>query len=210
MSFSIVIPTMWKDPDKLMTMLSRYQYSVFVNEVLLIDNGGVERDRITFPKVKILNNGKNLFVNPSWNLGVTRAISSKVILANDDIYFDKIDRVLLLIRSNLREGMLIGLDKNCFKQRRDEEIGQLRISKMIGPHQYGFGTFMAFYKESYITIPEQLLVFYGDTFLCSKLEAYVIGGFDVQTEMRTTSKALDSHLLSTIKRKEKEYYTNLI
>ena len=207
MSYTIVIPTMWKRPDQLCAMLDRYSESDWISEILLIDNGGVDRSEVDpYTLVKVLNDGNNLFVNPSWNLGVANATCDKVILANDDITIPDLDWALLEIDVAINPGVLIGLDKNSFKQKRTGELGPVRVVKHEGGHEYGFGVFMAFYKESYIPIPEELKVWFGDSFLYKLLDPYVLTGIDVQTDMRSTSRTMN---LKKQHKLEKEFFLNL-
>lgn len=208
MSFSVIIPTMWRKTDYLLAMLDLYDYSKLVGEVLLIDNEkGFDRKKLeVFKKVVILNNGENLFVNPSWNLGVSKAKNDKIILANDDIFIADVECVLHTMYMNLREGQIIGIGKNCFEQKRTKELGKLRIIP-VDRREYGFGVFMALLKESYVEIPDQLKVWYGDTLLSIVNKPFVVEGIDVKTNMRETSKTLE---LNKQRIREKMFFQKLI
>lgn len=210
MKYTIGIPTMLKAQDQLRSMLCKYNESVFVGEILLVDNAGLDREWVSkLDKVKILNDGKNLYVNPSWNLIVQKASYDKVILANDDIYIEDLKYALCLIDIYLEKGMLIGMDVNNFSQRRKGELGMMEITPVKGARGYGFGVFMAFCKQSYIPIPKQLKVFWGDTYLYNKLDPWVIKGINVLTEMRTTSRTLDKAWIREQKVIEKKYFETL-
>jgi len=142
-------------------------------------------------KVQILNDGTNLFVNPSWNLGVVSAKYDRVLIANDDIFIESLDAVLNLLLDTLKEGMIIGPSKSCFEQRRESPLEPLAVEVATGDREYGFGVFMAVFKDSYIPIPSALQVWFGDSFLYDRLSPYLLKGVDIVTPMRGTSKQMD-------------------
>lgn len=197
MSFSIIIPTMWIPKNELLGMVHKYARNSLVGEILIINNcktnfSSIDYHIERYRKVRILNDGNNLFVNPSWNLGVCEAKCNNIILANDDICIPEIDLLLSVLNDFLSkyDGVIIGAGTECFKQRRTKELNGFKIYQAIGKREYGFGVFMALAKESYIPIPEGLKVWYGDTFLYNKLIPYLFE-MDIKTNMRSTSKTLD-------------------
>lgn len=116
-----MIPTLWVPGApfvlKLLRRLSRMEV---VGEILLIDNRpaaaptGLEQ----IAKVRHLPQTKNLFVNPSWNLGAKQARHPLVALCNDDILPPA--RLLKLAATTLSQNLalpigLIGVDKSCFE-----------------------------------------------------------------------------------------------
>lgn len=210
MKYSVVIPTMWKAPQQLKEMLMVYEECPLVHEVLLIDNVGFNHHKVSkYRKVRVLNDGKNLFVNPSWNLGVKEATCERVILANDDIFINEFNILLYVVDSCLKKGVIIGLDKECFAQKRTIMVGEIEIRKAVGERGYGFGVFMVFYKESYIPIPEELKVWYGDTLLYNSLNPYLIIGIDVETKMRTTSRTMDLRMQHKFETKYYELFCDV-
>jgi len=209
MQYSVVIPTMWKAPRQLKEMLLTYEECPLVYEVLLIDNIGLPRHKVSkYSKVEVLNDGVNLFVNPSWNLGVEKAKCEKIILANDDIYIEEFNQLLYLVDACLRKGIIVGVDKECFAKKRTAALGDIEMHLANGERGYGFGVFMILYKESYVPIPEQLKVWYGDTLLYNSLDPYLIKGVDVQTEMRTTSKTMNLRMQHKYETKYFQLYCN--
>ena len=57
-----------------------------VMEVVIIDNARDQRPELpVLSKLKLVDKGQNLYVNPSWNLGVALAKSTAVCLCNDDV-----------------------------------------------------------------------------------------------------------------------------
>ena len=196
MSFSIIIPTMWMAKDQLQGMLFEYDRSKLVKEILIIDNAGMYKTgrMFGFKKVHVFDPGGNIFVNPSWNIGVERATAENILIANDDITVEAISRVLHLIKNRLYGGMIIGPDKNCFAQKRTRKLGLPVIYPAVGPRTYGYGVFMAMRRYSYIPIPDELKVWYGDSFLYNQLDPLLLDGVDIVTKMRSTSKTMDLSL----------------
>lgn len=71
MSFSVIIPTMWKS-KRTQGMLSALEASEHVKEIVLIDNDPSARKSVKlehFKKLIHLPQEENIFVNPAWNLG---------------------------------------------------------------------------------------------------------------------------------------------
>ena len=86
--FSVVIPTIYKS-EYLHKLIAALNESDAVLEILLIDNANKNgSDLKQYEKVKVLNQLKNIYVNPAWNLGVATAVSDYLLICNDDIFFD--------------------------------------------------------------------------------------------------------------------------
>ena len=81
---SAIIPTLWKAKqftDHLVNVLIKDKS---VGEIILIDNAPTDFSYDN-EKVVILRQEENLYVNPSWNLGVRQSSYDKFIIFNDDI-----------------------------------------------------------------------------------------------------------------------------
>ena len=206
--YTVIIPTMWKAVDQLTWMLYKYEKHELVGEVLIINNGqGLPESIRSFKKVRILNDGKNLFVNPSWNLGVREAKFDKVIIANDDILIPEIDSLLTLIDDSLHHGDIIGADANCYEQRRVRPVDVMRICQSIGAMGYGFGVFMAVHKKDYIQVPQTLRIWFGDAIQYTALNPHVFET-TIQTEMSTTTKTFEH--VKRLRVTERNYYQKYI
>ena len=76
--FSVVIPTLWR-PATFIQLLQQLDASDDVMEVVVIDNARDQRPELpVLDKLKLVDKGENLYVNPSWNLGVRMAKSTSV------------------------------------------------------------------------------------------------------------------------------------
>lgn len=81
---SVIIPTLQKAQDILIKLINSLDCDKSVSEIIVIDNSlkGLEHNS---KKLKVIIPSENLFVNPSWNLGVKEAKNELVALLNDDI-----------------------------------------------------------------------------------------------------------------------------
>jgi glycerol-3-phosphate cytidylyltransferase len=211
--YSVIIPTMWAS-DKIKKMINVYDNSPFISEVLIINNRPEDEIKLKSNKIKEIYRGENIFVNPAWNLGAEKAKEDNIIIANDDIYFDNLDELLMNIW--LKDKMVIGPSQNCYKKK-GYDNGDLRIeaTDYMG---WGFGTFMIMKKNSFKKIPEHLLIWEGDVTQFQANDAYHIKGVKIDTEMSETIKKfnlngkaqLDLGNKSMLKRKNNKDITDKI
>ena len=144
---------MWLS-DKLIPMLNLYEKSLYVKEVLIINNDITKTPYLSsYTKVSIYTKGKNIYVNPAWNWGVSLA-NYNIILANDDIYIEKIDEVLELISEC--DFDIVGVNIN-------KQEGDMQIKALNHWPSNSYGCFM--YVRNYKHIPDELLIWYGDRIL---------------------------------------------
>ena len=125
-----------------------------IDEVIIINNDVSKTPNIKFnDKIKQTELPSNIFVNPSWNLGVQFCKNDLVCLMNDDIEFD--DSVFNFLKDKLTENIgIVGLDISMSDTSYD--------LKQIQERPFGFGALMFFHKKSYIKIPKELKIFFGD------------------------------------------------
>jgi hypothetical protein len=185
----IVLPTMWKS-DKIFEMIHRYIGNPNIYRIHIIDNTN-EFDvyyplGINSKKVKVYSFEENTYVNPAWNFGVSKCKEDSIIcLANDDIEFNA--EIFDFIISHKSELGIIGMDKDNYKN----NINNGKKIIDMQNHDYGWGCLIFILKKDWINIPNELKVFYGDSFmfhnvkvLCKKLS-----GFFIDTNMSTTSSS---------------------
>jgi hypothetical protein len=174
--------------DLIFKLLDNLESSYFVGEIILIDNDKSKRPaKITnTDKIRIIEQEKNIYVNPSWNLGVELANYQNICISNDDLVWDV--NVLPLILENIGLGIIGQGTSNYFE-------GETELSIIpITERNWGWGCCFFLEKRNWIPIPPQLLVAYGDDWLISKIKPYQINGTIVETEphpwglSRTASK----------------------
>ena len=158
---SVIIPTLWKCSLTL-SVLEELSKHELVSEIILIDNSELNIN-INIPKVKHIKESENIFVNPAWNKGVSLSTQDKLFIINDDIIFDTslIDKVYDFITEDI--GM-IGMGSNCFDNNSSLEVSvSATWSRPLG---YGCAFFI--HKNSYLLIPDELKIWFGDDWLFRK------------------------------------------
>lgn len=197
MKYSVIIPTMYFHVSKLQQMVALYDSIDLIGEILIVNNCKERAVVFTSDKVREIGNGINLFVNPSWKLGVAEAKYENVILSNDDIVVHGDLRQLLdtVGLFNL-ENKIIGPSKYCYTKY-DAKVSSIKLSRVKTRSKreinYGFGVFMIMKKDLFINtpIPNDFLIWYGDHILFLKNEAWEFSGLVIETEMRGTTSKLN-------------------
>ena len=193
--YTIIIPTMWRSPDYIIKMLKLYCKSQYVNEIIIIDNDTSKKikNRILHDKkIRIITNNRNLYVNPSWNWGVSQTKTEKVIIANDDIFIRDFENLMDEIDNFLLPNMIIGSSESCFSK----PTSKISIDKCNENMNWGWGTFMIMFKESYKYIPEELLIWHGDNIQFHSNDSYIFSGVHIKTNMSTTIKSIKAKTLA--------------
>lgn len=71
-NLTVVIPTLQKNKEVLTKLIDSLDRDTSVTEILLIDNS-LAGFKHSSKKLKVITPEANLYVNPSWNLGVENA-----------------------------------------------------------------------------------------------------------------------------------------
>ncbi len=172
-----IIPTLLKDENLLNELICSLSSDNTVQEIIIINNNADKQFNYENPKVKIISKGQNLFVNPSWNLGVKEAKCEYIALVNDDIKIpdNLCSAVLNLFDDNTG---IVGADtKNVINTRNENNEVIIDVSDKnielsdnitLNPITFrpaDFGIFMVFKKENYKPIPEELKIYFGDDWI---------------------------------------------
>lgn len=199
---TFIIPTLWKSDRIFKTIESFESCKNMDAELIIIDNaqnGYTNKDsRVTVIKPK-----SNIFVNPSWTIGVTLAQNKYVCLLNDDISINVdflVRKFNALIQKDSNFGM-IGLYKDNLLNSEVNTFNDSIELAEINDRGYGFGCMMILKKENYIKIPDCFKIFFGDDYLyfynkdLMKQKIYWIQGLKTPGEVSVTSKEFeDSHM----------------
>lgn len=167
-----VVPTMWFYPPFLGFLRDLFDCP-YVSEVIVINNNRdhtPQESWLAHPKMRMFAPDRNIGVNPAWNLGVAQATNDVICIANDDILFDfkLFQKVVPFARP---EHGIIGLSAG-------EEIHYQvplttgNIDIVPWPHQtsqthsrFGFGCLFFINKHSWVPIPNELMIYYGDDWI---------------------------------------------
>lgn len=184
---SVVIPTL-QQSQHLGELLQLLQRSDVVGEVVVVNNADRPLPHRT-AKTTVLDPGRNLFVNPSWNLGVRHCRHRNLLICNDDVLFDA--GVLDFADHALTAGSgAIGPDRSCF---REELEGAGPDQPELVPtdrRTWGWGTMMFMPRRHYVPVPEDLLIWAGDdwVFRHQRRQNHLLRGVTIQTVMGSTSR----------------------
>ena len=164
---TVVVPTMWRHPPFLDFAQDFLELDV-VENLIIVDNDISRRPNhpvLTNSKIKIFEFGKNIFVNPAWNLGVNNSKTDIVCILNDDLNFDirLFNRISKFIKPDMGA---IGLSNGIadFGQTTLTD-GMINFEPFHGQSCEGFGNLMFIHKSTWKDIPEGLDIAYGDNFI---------------------------------------------
>jgi hypothetical protein len=158
-TFTVVVPTLWAYQAFPANIIAIAALDL-VEEVIIIDNNSFSSPGIDHPKIKIIKQKNNIYVNPSWNLGASLATGKILCFLNDDLNprEDIWSYVNELFDSDyLHKIGLIGMDFN-------RPSGELNHSLCLGRSAH-FGAMMFTRKLEFARIPWPLCIWYGDDFL---------------------------------------------
>jgi GT2 family glycosyltransferase len=190
--FSVIIPTIWKG-ETLNNLLINFYNCELVEEVVLINNDSKNSKAIPLhDKLIYVEPQKNLFVNPSWNLGVRMSKSNNIIISNDDILFDVdyfINSLIDVDKNyiNFKELGIIGMHSDNYKLESNSSNVSFK-SHGMSESTGGWACLLAFNKKNWTPIPEQLKIYYGDNFLLGLGKQILdMEGLKVETKMSSSA-----------------------
>lgn len=163
---SVVIPTLQKNKKVFYKLLDTLNSDNFVGEIIVIDNSlkGLDYNN---SKLRIITPQENLYVNPSWNLGVKESKYEIVALLNDDIAIP--DNFCSNVSNQMNPSMgIVGMHSLDCAALMDDIKNPPNTNLILEKTKYmdsGFGTAMFFYKQNYYHIPEEIKIVYGDVWL---------------------------------------------
>jgi len=193
---SAIIPTLWKAKDFTDHLVDVLVEDISVGEIIIIDNAPTdffyEND-----KTITLCHDENIYVNPSWNLGIEESSYDKFIIFNDDIiipynFVSQLESFLTVDKG------IIGIDAPSvlkvpsFDGENITFLDRKIELKPITNRDWGFGIVMGGHRNSYHKIPENIRIWYGDDYLTQMNNEegkvnYVIDDIPIFTKMSATS-----------------------
>lgn len=181
----IIIPTMWV-PEEFLNTIDSYCSNNLINTIIIIDNNRSARTNSSIlknKKIKIIDYGKNVYVNKAWNEGVVLATTKIIGILNDDIKIDK-DVFEMVLNYEIQPKDLIGVNlvgrQNNFKIddfiNTTEKISVLNYidTEPIGGQAWAFGICMFMQRLSYTPIPSLYQIWYGDDYLAQRAKRILV------------------------------------
>ena len=182
---SVIIPTILKNTKVLLKLIHLLSNDEAVSEILIIENSGKGLFLPPNKKIKIYNSKENLYVNPSWNLGISKIENDRFLIINDDILPVE-NFCTIILRTNILEQNntgLVGIDTAYICQNNrgttldieipdatEKNISINRMDKILRTGDWGSAYFGK--KESYYEIPDDLKIIYGDNYLLKMNQAF--------------------------------------
>lgn len=161
----LIIPTMWK--FKLFPhFLEKYVNYQNVNKIIIIDNYYQSRPKnlLEHKKIEYCKQFSNIFVGPSWNIGVDRSSSDFICILNDDIFL-KESTLNFVLEQDFSKIDIIGANINS--KNNSSFLEKISVNKRIplGSQFYNFGTCMFMKREKYSRIPSLYKCWFTDDYL---------------------------------------------
>jgi glycosyltransferase involved in cell wall biosynthesis len=157
-SISIIVPTLWACPS-FAAYAQRLAAVAAVREIIVVDNNHAAAVSLVHPKIKVLVQDGNIFVNPAWNLGAEMAQGDMLCFLNDDLAA-KLE--VFAFGSELLSGSdnvgLVGL-------KWDKQLGELSFVDLVDRDSPAFGCLMMMRRTDFNRIPSCLKIWHGDDYL---------------------------------------------
>ena len=214
MQYSVIVPTMWRVADQFVQFLQTLCTCEDVGEIIIINNDNTKTPQgLNHVKIRMFDPGRNIFVNPAWNLGVEHALYDRICILNDDVIFDTalFGRLRVMLNpSNGLFGLCPGID--VFDQIPITDKSIDIVPWAPGRHTYGFGCLFFLHKEIWTPIPEGLDIYFGDNFIFDLQMAqgkqnYFIANLDFYTQFAATTR--DQSLTNGALERERVIYDKI-
>ena len=219
--FSAIIPTMQKNVNLLNILIDSIADSNLVGEIIVIDNSGKGYFHSS-PKVRVLIQSENIYVNPAWNLGIKESNFDYFMLLNDDIYLAnwQIEEVYNFITITKNCG-LVGVESSTSMQEiMDDTLLKIpattkvkfrKIKNIRQNDDIYWGVAIFGKRENYYEIPIEMKVYCGDDYLIYKniqnrKQNYSIYNTKI---FHVGSLTSDNPILDTIKSSDISFYRQL-
>ena len=166
---TIVIPTLQKNKETLYTLIDTLDLDSSVGEIIVIDNSLKGIENIS-TKLRVITPEENLYVNPSWNLGVRKAQNQKIGLLNDDIIISE-DFCTQISKFITPEIGILGMNfKNVIQINKVQDTPKSTTIQItpIKYRDFAYGTALFFHKNSFHEIPDEMKITYGDDWIFEK------------------------------------------
>lgn len=179
----IIMPTLFPNSQEGMYYtIEQALKSNAVSNIIVINNSQDQKIGLDHPKIKIIYNQKNHYVNASWNQGIANCNSDLYAILNDDIYvnsyiFDiceesfEADNTLSLLTFEEDSEMEIDTYKNLIhtEPRFSFKIQKhFRFSRSLNGV---IGSFFCGKVNEWRNIPSNLKIWFGDYYIYEKLRS---------------------------------------
>lgn len=173
MTYSVIIPTMWRcNLEDFFKTLQVFDQEEQVKEIILIDNDikfkhKTKEDILNIiSKLKYYPQDENIYVNPAWNLGVTKSYGEYLMIVNDDFHITSKKVFKDIIKTHITHknisNSIYGIGTSCYIE--EPSSSEIYLTDNEGKG-IGWGCFFILHKQTWVDIPEDLLIWFGDDFI---------------------------------------------
>lgn len=163
--YSVIFPTMWKF-EPFIEFLKELAQHELVGEIIIVDNDRTHRPEeeiLQHKKIKLLDFGKNIYVNPAWNEAVKVSSFDKLCICNDDVIFDL--RLFRKAYEHVTEELgVMGLSVAPWDQHITDGLIRIKVYEN-GDGQWGFPLCYFMHKSVWEPVPDSIKLFFGDNFI---------------------------------------------
>lgn len=178
---------MWKFPP-FVNFVRHISLHPLIREIIIINNSVLDTPEslnITNTKIQLIDFSRNIYVNPSWNVGVAHSHADTICIANDDILFDL--RIFDKLNQFEDDWGAVGLSTTS------AVAGDICFEKWQGQNMAGFGQLFFVKRKNWLDIPYELQVYSGDAFVWDVMQSqthslWLIKNLMHYTEVSTTSR----------------------
>jgi len=171
--YSVIIPTIWKQNlNNFREVLEDLNASPDVREIILIDNAPSANSKTILAgisKIQYMPMEQNIYVNPSWNLGVSAANSEYVMILNDDVWTNpSLSKIIETHKTHEdKNNGIYGFSTSCFLCK--ESIQTVPTEPVYFVSNEGRGTgwgcMFLFKRDMWVDIPDELKIWFGDDYI---------------------------------------------
>lgn len=204
MSFSILIPTLFRTPN-ITPLVETFEEHNLVDEIIVLDNTG-KIEGYRDGKLTVLQGCRENYVNGSWNILVDYSKSEFYAILNDDILLDP-NILYEILDHDWTIPSIIGLGYDTIVTRKGDQDPYIRQLMIDEEMPYGFGQALFGKKSQWPSIPEYLRIWFGDNYLATKLYPHTINNVWWEGAVETTSGNREFDL---IKQKDIERWTVMV
>ena len=112
--YAAIVPTLQRTTllHRLLDDLAAHE---LVDEVLVVNNAPQSLEHASV-KIRVVAPGRNIYVNPAWNLGVSETTSRRLAIINDDVALPAGLLESAAVRLDKGAG-IIGAHSSCFSRK---------------------------------------------------------------------------------------------
>jgi hypothetical protein len=111
---------------------------------------------------------ENVYVNPAWNIGASKASQEFLVFLNDDVWCNpSINTVFNAHKLHEDKDGLFGLSTSCFQNKNPREVNEFEDIIIVDNEGRGtgWGCFFFIKREQWVPIPDELKIWCGDDFI---------------------------------------------